>query len=266
MGIAVFVGYKLKPQTVVIMIAIVLVECFCNTVVNRQRVKTALKSVAAFAAAFAVCMGLYQAVVVPGVHMELDKEADLPMTHFFMMGLNESTNGVYSGDDVGFSFSYLTRSERAEANMQEAVRRINELGVAGMLRHIEKKSLVNFADGTFAWSEEGGFYNTMIVDKNDSISPFLKNLIYEDGKYYAVFVNFMQMIWIVTLFGMLGIFFEGKRGGEVNKELLVMVISVIGLILFVTLFEARARYLYTYTPVFIILAMTGFRNMEKKIC
>ena len=39
--------------------------------------------------------------------------------------------------------------------------------------------------------------------------------------------------------------------------MVVLMVSIIGLTLFEILFEARARYLYTYVPLFILIALKG---------
>ena len=40
-----------------------------------------------------------------------------------------------------------------------------------------------------------------------------------------------------------------------------MMIVVCGLMAFVMLFEARARYLYLYAPVFLILSLCGWESL-----
>ena len=42
-------------------------------------------------------------------------------------------------------------------------------------------------------------------------------------------------------------------------------IGIIGLSLFELLFEARARYLYIYVPLYIILAIYGISFINQKI-
>ena len=42
-------------------------------------------------------------------------------------------------------------------------------------------------------------------------------------------------------------------------------LSIAGLTLFEVLFEARARYLYTYAPVFCILAANGIEKLNSEI-
>jgi hypothetical protein len=40
----------------------------------------------------------------------------------------------------------------------------------------------------------------------------------------------------------------------------VITLSIIGITLFLLLFEARARYLYCYSPIFVLGAMIGLHN------
>ena len=48
-----------------------------------------------------------------------------------------------------------------------------------------------------------------------------------------------------------------KRPDQKGDEMSVMLLSLIGVTLFVTLFEARARYLFPYAPIFIVSAVVG---------
>ena len=43
-----------------------------------------------------------------------------------------------------------------------------------------------------------------------------------------------------------------------NKYFCTIMLSILGLTIFELLFEARARYLFTYAPLYIILAVQGF--------
>ena len=45
----------------------------------------------------------------------------------------------------------------------------------------------------------------------------------------------------------------------------VLMLGIIGLSLFELLFEARARYLYIYVPLYIILAIYGISFINQKI-
>lgn len=47
---------------------------------------------------------------------------------------------------------------------------------------------------------------------------------------------------------------------EKNKENFVIVLSLVGIVIFTFLFEARARYLILYVPFFVIAAMLGINK------
>ena len=125
-----------------------------------------------------------------------------------------------------------------------------------------KKVLLNYNDGTFFWGGEGTFYKKILPEKNHYISSFFRNLYYNGdykGKYYSIWANFEQMIWLTVLFfAMLSGFFAR------DKRITVVMITIIGLTLFELIFEARARYLFAYVPLYIILAVCGIKFLLDK--
>ena len=51
---------------------------------------------------------------------------------------------------------------------------------------------------------------------------------------------------------------------EFDYNTTVAYLALIGLTIFTLLFEARARYLYLYSPYYIILAVIGIEAVYKK--
>ena len=66
----------------------------------------------------------------------------------------------------------------------------------------------------------------------------------------------MQFFWVMIL--LLQCFSYKKDNKD---EIYIVYLSMIGLLFFELLFESRARYLYTFSPVFILLAVGGLRNI-----
>ena len=129
------------------------------------------------------------------------------------------------------------------------------------MNHLMKKTLANFGDGTYAWGVEGGFYDVTFPDKNNTLSPFLKNLYYNTGAYYSYFATFEQFIWLSLLVCSSGaVFYYGTDRKRRTETVSVILLTLIGLMLFVTLFETRARYLFIYGPFFIISACIGLQG------
>lgn len=255
-----YVGYKIKPQTVIVTIAVVLVT-LCSVrkdwlLQKKELLKRILLCV----------VGLFLGMLIvtmggKATHLELDEELTFGMPHFLMMGLNEEYGGVINIVDQDFSMSFSGVEERNAANMKVAWERLEELGVGGLLRLWKNKTLTNFADGTFAWWQEGGFYAEEMYEGNYRLRELLTGYYYEGGKYHEVFKSCSQMLWMGTLLGVLIAAFCRRKEGSC-KELDVLQLSLIGIILFETIFEARARYLLIYAPLFILFAYTAWMKYK----
>ncbi len=258
-----FIGYKIKPQIFIVLIAICLVE-FVDFVRSKS-IKE--KSIEFIGLVVGVVLAVsFSAVAVNSMNISLKEEKSFGLQHFLMMGMNSESMGVWSKDDVKFSRSFSLEEQRNEANIEETKKRIKQMGVVGLSKQFVRKTLTNYNDGTFGWGGEGRFYYS-VPKKDNVLSKITRNIYYTDtydgkgGKLYPLWSNFEHMIWITILFlGCVSAFV--KRTSEKN----VIMLSVIGLTIFELLFEARARYLYTFTPLYIVLAVYGVYWLDKKNC
>lgn len=266
-GFVAVTGYYLKPQCVIVFISIVicdgldLINSYSKSTVCAF-IKHSLFVIAASVLALALCNN----VLFPSLGIQRNPDSSVGFTHYLMMGLNTETCGAYNDNDVVFSESFPDPEERAKANIQVAQDRLKAMGVIGLLTHLAKKTLVNFGDGTYAWEKEGIFYKTEFDDRNDLISPFLKNLYYSRGKYYKFFATFEHFAWITVLFASAGIPLYLHSSYKQSKIIHVLVLSLIGITLFQTIFEARARYFFIYSPLFIIAAILGWIGIVRTVC
>ena len=256
-GFVSYVGYSLKPQVLFMTLAILAI-LFIHVIFNKRRSKKNLLKGAVCAAGIAISF-----LVVNNANsvldIDIDKNKSFGAQHFFMMGMNYDTGGVYSWDDVGYSESFATAEERNKADMDTAFERIGRMGFLGFSNLMVRKTLINYNDGTFSWGYEGEFYKEVFPDKTP-LSPFLKNVYYNrayTGKYNVAWDFFEQCVWmgIVTLSLFAAAF---KR---VDKETAILMLAIIILTVFESLFEARSRYLFIYLPVYIILAVRGCQNI-----
>lgn len=244
-------GFKIKPTVLIVFIAIVITEILL-VVKNYRRENTfsLLKKAMVFLGIGTVLIVIYSSVFSAALNrsgLKIDRELDTGALHIMMMGLNPVNDGVWYADDVQLSMSISNKEERIEAQKEVIAQRMRDYGVWGFAKHIVRKSLIIFNDGTFAWGNEGGFYNVIYPDKNSFMAPALKSIYYNSGSRFIYFSTIMQMIWITVLFGAVGIVFHVK-----DSNGLVVVLSLIGIILFNYIFEARARYILVYVPFFII--------------
>ena len=134
-----------------------------------------------------------------------------------------------------------------------------------MIRHLSRKELMNYGDGTFAWGVEGGFFGEVPFWANNAVSGFMHSLLFPQGRLFMTFISCQQLIWITILAMCI---FAGKRkwnpaavGSQEEQIENVILLALIGLTVFELIFEARSRYLFCYAPVFVLTAVLGVRNL-----
>lgn len=255
------IGYKLKPQTFIVCIAIVIIGLL--ELPRKGRTRDFTKKLSAVAAGV-LCAGLVSQAAIASLHVPVNESMVFQLPHFLMMGMNPEDMGVWSEQDVKFSGSFAGAEERKQANMDLAMERIREMGPAGLLKHLVRKTLTNYGDGTFCWSGEGYFFRAVLEERGNPLCGFFRGLYYtreyaEVGKYYALWSNSVQMLWLTLL---LFNVFAGLARRSSDQD--VVMLAIIGLTLFEWIFEARARYLYTYAPLYILCAMYGFQALKEK--
>ncbi|MCM1559348.1 MAG: hypothetical protein NC123_07365 [Butyrivibrio sp.] len=197
----------------------------------------------------------------------LNPDLELPSTHYLMMGFNWETSGGFSVDDYIYSVNLPDLTTRKQANKEEFSLRFRAfLEQKMLLKFLRKKAVVNFNDGTFAWTGEGSFFIGYVEHDSILAEWFQETMVppgvwENEGKYYYLYRTVMQTIWLAVL---MGILFTGMAAKEKRKHLLCMMIVICGLIAFVMLFEARARYLFLYAPIFLILSLCGWESLFRR--
>lgn len=250
-------AYFIKPQCVIILIAIVFYEMFSNFKNKKKLLKIGLCMLLIILCISPIQKGLIY--IARYANAPLDSEKAFGPAHYLMMGLNVDSGAGYSQDDVNFSQSFSTKSERNKANLNECVNRIQNMGFSGLMEHLFKKALKIFNDGTFAWGNEGNFYN-ITVENNSASAKLLRSIYYTDGDNYKYFNVFEQFMWLLVFtFVMASII---KKPSD-SKSILLL--AILGLTLFELLFEARARYLYTYLPIFCLVAGFGIKDIRTSL-
>lgn len=204
-------------------------------------------------------------IAVSTMQLPIDKNMAFGIPHFLMMGMNPVDLGIWSQNDVEFSTTFATCAERNAADLRETLKRIKEMQVIGLIKQFIRKTLTNYYNGSFSWGAEGNFFLELVNTKSTPGCNFFRSLYYTNeyayiGKYYIIWSNFEQMIWLTIV--SLNIF-SGRKFP--NNSICVIMLSILGLTLFELLFEARARYLFTYAPLYIILAIYGFKNIILKL-
>lgn len=285
MGLAVVIGYAIKPTVIFVFVAIIVIELIqwlalrgsrdprdsCNSYDSRNSLasrgsqtsqgsrdlrKTATATIAC---ALGVVLAFALTSLVKNSTYDVDENAAFSATHFLMMGANPVSGGVWSVSDVEFSDAANTPEERSRANLAEFKNRVMAMDLPQANLFLLKKLLTNFADGTFAWEIEGDFY-TQIIGTNEAVLGFY-GISPDASLDNNTFAPLFQVLWLFVLVGCVLI----VLGRRPLKAETVIAFTLLMLSAFLMLFEARARYLFLYLPFFIILGTMGWNRLRMLI-
>ena len=264
LGFLAMAGFYLKPQTFIMAISIALVSVFGSVWKEKDICNRRLENLGFSLLGVFLFLGTYNSFIVPSLHININKDQTFGWQHYVLMGLNDETDGAFYYDDLVYTSSFDTNQERNAADLAVAKERIAEYGFTGMVRHLSRKQLMNYGDGTFAWGAEGGFFGEIPSWANNRISPLMHEILFPEGKLFMTVISCQQLIWITILaMCMFAAKTKKKEAVEPHQENVenVIFLSLIGLTLFELIFEARARYLFCYAPVFVLTAVLGVRNL-----
>jgi len=239
-GLLAGVGYMLKPQVLIAAIAIGIVET-ARCAIERKPLRW-LRQMGSMAAIAVLLAGPGMQLLIKASPLEIRPGRSMNMLHYVMMGLNQETNGSYLYDDVVITY----HAEDKHAAQIPVIRsRLEDMGAKGLTEHLKKKTLTNYADGTFAWSCEGEFYKEWIADKDAYLSPFLRSIIYTGGSRYNGYQTAAHSVWLALLAGcvLFAMMHVLGREGWLDEAGVIM-LCLIGVTLFQTIFEARAVSVY----------------------
>lgn len=263
-GITASVGILVKPQTIIILIAIVLVEIFSNHLKKETIIKGITYSLSLLIGFLLISniFHIYSNYETSAfISEELKYEREVPFTHFFMMGMNEETLGSWYTPDVDATQSIIGKDEKMKFNLQVIKQRYQDFGVTGYLSFLSKKAVNIYKDGSFGYGLEGSF-NTSDPFRQGKIYEKIQDVMLYNREGYEIYKQLLNAYWVVLLaFFVISV----KNIWRTEEKFIdVMKLAIFGLTLFLLLFEGRARYLYHLLPIFILVASDGFLSWNYK--
>ena len=248
-------GYCFKPTIIIVLIALAILKLFV-LIEKLLRKKLSFKRCACMLLCIVISLGIPFGINKSLKNkMGLIKDSQITMTHYFMMGLNVETDGIYNDDDVLFTKNLPNLESRQKGNISVAISRLKEMGVKGYIRLLTVKNIATYNDGTFGWGKEGTFY-LEVPEDNRTVTKALRSFYYtnEQGTHYLVFATAEQILWLFMLICICFCVLPFKtKGGAEN----LIALSLLGVSMFLLIFECRARYLFVFSPLFVILATVG---------
>lgn len=240
------VGGILKISVLIIWVAVALDLIF----LLGGRMRWAL--LGAGAAIVAALMALYNfAVARLPIFPAYDAAYGLPFTHWIMMGLHGY--GLYYDPDYQLTLTAPDLAARYALTTAEIRRRLAEMGPLGFLRHLAQKQAFTFGDGTY--------WIPIKLSRTPVYQSFLHRFVIWTEPYYKYFAYGGFAVEM----GMLGAGASGALGDGLRKKkaLTFVRLGLLGLILFLLLWETRSRYLVNYLPLFLLCAALGVPTFVK---
>ncbi|MEG1153016.1 MAG: glycosyltransferase family 39 protein [Ruthenibacterium sp.] len=234
-------GAKLKITVLIVLIALLIDACLTAFSV-RKKMLTAACTLGAFCLIFAL-QGVFAAhtALLPAY----DKDDAIPYTHWVMMGL--SGVGGYNNDDYDLTLRGKTYAERQSITTQEIASRVKALGVRGLAHHSANKLSYIYGDGLC--------YAPYKLDQSGLHDTILRQFFLAGFPYFGAVSHLATGLWLAVL--CCGIWGAVSAARKSTHSATVFYVALIGLTLFLLLWEARSRYLVNFLPIILICGMNG---------
>ncbi len=254
-------GGFIKPNLYIIIIALIGAECICLLTDYKKRWGFVLAEIV-LTVVFALGSKAYAGHIIDEIGLDFNEEIEAGPTHYFLMGLNEETTGGYNQDDVAIFGEFQTsRSDREHAELERALGRIQDRGFWGSIYFYLKKMVMTFNDGVFGWRTEVWIHERYPEDmaNNTNLTTWLRSIFWGNDMGYDVggYNTLCQLVWIFAILGIPGICLCKDRERE---EAGILIICFLGIFFYQMLFEARARYLFVFLPILLVIAICGIQQ------
>lgn len=236
------VGYLLKGNVIIVLVGVIVYTLI------KGGIKKLIFGVALTLSVFVICLASLN-LFISSMHMTTEEERyqyQYPITHWVMMGLK----GVGSFDQAESTFTNSAGNydEKQEANLEVIQQRLSDYGFGGMCKHLFDKAMFTWNDGSY-WISHHIYNNT--GDRN-----FLHEFVLMNGRAYGVFycISSGMQIVILLMFCITSLYSVIKPRCD---HMTLIRILIFGIALFLLVWETRSRYLFNFTPLFLIVAAQG---------
>ena len=264
-GIFIAIGYVIKGSLFIVLIGAVVYIFLCGNI------KKSLLSI--------LCIIMTTLVLILSINIFIDSldivsdeklyAEKYPVEHWIMMGLDG--NGGFNQKDASFTARAGNYDQKKQADKKEIQKRLSLMGVDGTIKHLYRKLIYTWSDGTYYIQHHLNRFDShgKIMEEENILFEFVLN----DGEHYEAFRTYSSVYHMCMLMGICcsGYFYLKK----IRPDKITLIHGIIfGVILFFSIWETRSRYLYNFTPLFIITAVDGiilfwnsefFKNSVRKV-
>lgn len=243
-------GYQMKGSVAILLIALLIYVVF------RYKLKQILCIFLALLVPFLSFTAYFQWQVrdLGIIQTEVEDIYKFPSEYWIYMGL--SYPGGFNNDDFEYMYGLPDYEARKQAGQEGIVRRIQEYGITGLADHLADKAQYTFQDG-------GYFIFSQLVRQPLKYSRW-QELFTTEGRYYDFALSAASAYHYIILLLMLAGLVLRLRQKTFDVPAMLYA-AVLGLSLFLMIWETRSRYLFNFTPIFIALAADALYRIGKLV-
>ncbi len=192
-----------------------------------------------------------KAMVGPVLDPEMVAQHNTPTIHWVMMSIPNGNNpsGSYNSADYALTWGMMEEGASREEVLASIYTRLKDKIYflrypSRLIPFMLMKNASAFGDGTF--------YMTDMLDDTPKRENVISSFALQDGEHYPAYFSICTGIYFVHLIFAALMCLQDVRRRDFRCALLY--IALLGLILFMLLWEARSRYIFNFVPVLLILS------------
>lgn len=247
------IGFFIKPTVLIINIAMVIFALlrFRKSYFKSSIIIPILIAVLAGGITYASISSLEQSVENE-LHAQYPGIKARGVLHYMALGLckpnaTSSGYGSWNEEEVLWMQEHINDSNYTQEAIEHIQSKLIDFGPIGYLQHLANKLIWAGSDGTFFYGGEGEFH-LEAQSTQDSLRGKLQNAFYIETDFYQNWLSsWFQGVWLFICIRCIVCYFKRSQDTENG----IAKLAILGLFLFLLLFENRSRYLFLYLPVFL---------------
>lgn len=276
-GMVLGIGGALKPQVLIVAVAILIVRglTFIHCLCNKQKIQLRCFLHLFIALLVSYCFlsqastAWYVSVLPEQYNGKtwMDQEK-YPVLHWVNMGLNASSYGAYSVDDVVFTANISGIEAKNEALLESIQKRLQPLSVKELFLYENQKVCYALQNGSFG---QGMVWKGTLLNNSSlaiKLQPYFVSIYPQWTAGIGLLVQIVYLFLLVLCLLAVCAYLLSRTWFE-QKTVQTMAISLIGAVCFIVLLEQNMRYFYTMVPVLISLSskaveLIGMKGLSEK--
>ena len=244
----------IKPTVLICLISILIIELIYNRNIKDYFIwNNKGKKIVILILSILIAVSTNFILTKPLKFEPISGKHSMTIFHYLNMGQSNTSFGFHNEEDEINSYNYGYKYD-----IKSFKKRLFGKSFIGHKLQVTNKTLMAFNDGSFAWGQYSNFFKQIKIEREKF--NFLQNIYYSLGVYYRKYITFVTFIWLSILIFIPFIVFK-----KLEKIEYYIIINLVGIYIFLILFESYSRYLYSYVGLFSIISLLSIYNISEGI-